>query len=722
MSVHRPTRQLSPIARALTVGAGVAVRIGDGLGVGVGLAVCGVIALGSAESARPTGAGGVAAPPHAVSMPRIAAPATALRILRVRICSGVVRLFINRLSLRDPTLRYKGGRLRARSNWVDVCGRVTRRAESPSHGGGIALAWERRQAHDAASQEWDRGESRDDGAGGHRGHETNAFAERCLEHGRREAPRERAQRDTGGRERARDGDDASLLIPSDDALTERDDIHVPHRRHEARDDRGDAEHYQRSHEEAERRDRPREALDRGRQREGGSDAEPRTHGAGERGADHACEPADREDPPRAVRPKRKYAICDEQERGAYGHVPHIRDHHTSCERDERGVAAPEDEARSDIADRVRPHNARRVIGDRDEAHHQRRPEIRDGVADDRGKATDDADELAREGRPGEVRRGLARLEPGVRTEQFFFADQLRYRGLVRRVQECGRAADDESDQGQLSQRHKSEGADQGDCREGGGAQDVHDEEHRAAGDAIDQRRGEDSDGGVGRERARGEHADVEWCGVKLKDRQRRDSEGGELRTNGTDALAEPKPIEVAAQPDAWARALHYRCERRTTEEHSGSLRVGCGQIARAVGDLSCRQARSPATPTSGITAETTKTAPNPDTATICPERNEPVITPKSVKAQNVAIAVPRSAAPARSIASAWSAGWAVAKPMPTATPARRDASARAGRGTLYIPTAVTIMPGAIAANRPRRAAILPVSRRATIDEIPTAVK
>src|SRR5207247_605080 len=88
-------------------------------------------------------------------------------------------------------------------------------------------------------------------------------------------------------------------------------------------------------------------------------------------------------------------------------------------------------------------------------------------------------------------------------------------------------------------------------------------------------------------------------------------------------------------------------------------------------------ARSPATPTSGITAETTKTAPNPDTATICPERNEPVITPKSVKAQNVAIAVPRSAGPARSIASAWSAGWAVAKPMPTATPARRNAAVQA---------------------------------------------
>src|SRR5438128_11928781 len=37
-----------------------------------------------------------------------------------------------------------------------------------------------------------------------------------------------------------------------------------------------------------------------------------------------------EDPSRAVRPKRKYAICDEQERGAYGHVPDIRDHNTSC--------------------------------------------------------------------------------------------------------------------------------------------------------------------------------------------------------------------------------------------------------------------------------------------------------------------------------------------------------------------------------------------------------
>src|SRR5205823_6276175 len=69
-------------------------------------------------------------------------------------------------------------------------------------------------------------------------------------------------------------------------------------------------------------------------------------------------------------------------------------------------------------------------------------------------------------------------------------------------------------------------------------------------------------------------------------------------------------------------------------------------MAMAVGRLSCRQARSPATPTSGITAETTKTVPNPDTEAIWPETNEPVMTPKSVKAQNVAIAVPRSAGPA----------------------------------------------------------------------------
>ena len=41
---------------------------------------------------------------------------------------------------------------------------------------------------------------------------------------------------------------------------------------------------------------------------------------------------------------------------------------------------------------------------------------------------------------------------------------------------------------------------------------------------------------------------------------------------------------------------------------------------------------------------------------------------------------------------------------------------------MYMPSAVTIMPGTIAAKRPRRSAILPVSGRATIDEIATAVK
>src|SRR2546426_11717197 len=120
MSVHRPTRQLSPIAMALTVGAGVGVRTGDGLGVGVGLAVCGVIALGSAESARPTGAG-VAAPPHAVSPLRIAAPARAPMIRRDRISFRVFRLFTNRLSLGARAARFKSGCHRTRSNWVDVC-------------------------------------------------------------------------------------------------------------------------------------------------------------------------------------------------------------------------------------------------------------------------------------------------------------------------------------------------------------------------------------------------------------------------------------------------------------------------------------------------------------------------------------------------------------------------------------------------------------------------
>src|SRR5207302_6888415 len=156
--------------------------------------------------------------------------------------------------------------------------------------------------------------------------------------------------------------------------------------------------------------------------------------------------------------------------------------------------------------------------------------------------------------------------------------------------------------------------------------------------------------------------------------------------------------------------------------YSATVRLARGQMAMAVGRLSCRQARSPATPTSGITAETTKTVPNPDTEAIWPETNEPVMTPKSVKAQNVALAVPRSAGPARSIASAWSAGWAVAKPVPTATPARMNPSALAALDTKYMPTAVTIMPGTIAAKRPRRSASLPVSKRATIDEIATAVK
>src|SRR5438093_8469691 len=40
----------------------------------------------------------------------------------------------------------------------------------------IALAWEGRRGDDAADQEWRRRESGDDGAGAHRGQETNAFA------------------------------------------------------------------------------------------------------------------------------------------------------------------------------------------------------------------------------------------------------------------------------------------------------------------------------------------------------------------------------------------------------------------------------------------------------------------------------------------------------------------------------------------------------------------
>src|SRR5207248_6246913 len=445
-----------------------------------------------------------------------------------------------------------------------ACGQFLERRQSRR----MCLSWERCQAQDAAGQEWDRGESCDDGAGGRTGPGASASAERGLASGRRAAARNGAEGVAGSRERARHRHVTSLLVTGDDALAKRHDVHVPHRRRQSRNDRGHAEHYQRCQEEAERGDRPRKALHGRREYEGRPDAEPRTYAAGERRAEDAREPADREDPSRAVWSQGEYAIRDEQERGADGHVPDIRDHHTDRERDERGVTAPENEARTDIPDRVRPSDTRRVIRDRDEAHHERRPEIRERVADDRGEGADEADEPARKGRPGEVRRGLARLEPGVRTEQLFFADQLRHRGLVRRVEECGRAADDQSDQGELSKRDKSERAGQGDCRECGGAEDVHGEEHRAAGDAIDQRRAEDADERVPRERARGEHADVERCGVKLEYRQRRDGEGGQLRANGTDAFAEPKPIEVAPQANPWARALHYPCERRTTEEHS----------------------------------------------------------------------------------------------------------------------------------------------------------
>ncbi|HYV22648.1 MAG TPA: hypothetical protein VEN31_08330, partial [Candidatus Bathyarchaeia archaeon] len=119
MSVHRPTRQLSPIASGLAVGAGVAVRVGEGLGVGigVGLAVCGVMALGKAESARPTGAG-VAAPPHAVSPPSSATPAMAAMRWRGDRVSFRVRFFMSQWSLRDLALRFKATGHWARSNWV----------------------------------------------------------------------------------------------------------------------------------------------------------------------------------------------------------------------------------------------------------------------------------------------------------------------------------------------------------------------------------------------------------------------------------------------------------------------------------------------------------------------------------------------------------------------------------------------------------------------------
>src|SRR5438105_9973679 len=96
-----------------------------------------------------------------------------------------------------------------------VCGQFLARRQSRR----MCLSWERCQAQDAAGQEWDRGESCDDRAGGHSGHETNAFAERGLEYGRRDAAGERAEGDTGGRERARHRYNASLLVTGDDALT-----------------------------------------------------------------------------------------------------------------------------------------------------------------------------------------------------------------------------------------------------------------------------------------------------------------------------------------------------------------------------------------------------------------------------------------------------------------------------------------------------------------------
>src|SRR5439155_13332045 len=103
----------------LPAGGGVGVRAGGGVGVrdGVGLAVCGVMALGNAESARPTGAG-VAAPPHVVSPPRITAPAKAPMIRRDRISFRVLSFVTSRLSLRDRAVPFEGGGHRPRSNWV----------------------------------------------------------------------------------------------------------------------------------------------------------------------------------------------------------------------------------------------------------------------------------------------------------------------------------------------------------------------------------------------------------------------------------------------------------------------------------------------------------------------------------------------------------------------------------------------------------------------------
>ena len=161
------------------------------------------------------------------------------------------------------------------------------------------------------------------------------------------------------------------------------------------------------------------------------------------------------------------------------------------------------------------------------------------------------------------------------------------------------------------------------------------------------------------------------------------------------ALAPPLPA---------SRGTTVSCARRFAPSCPAYRNLGLW--AGTAGRLSCPPGEEPGDAHERIMEATTNTLPNPATAAIWPETKEPVMTPASVNAQNVAIAPPRSAGPARSIASAWSAGRAIPKPTPTATPARMERLAARGRRHQAYPGRGHEHAGTIAANRPRRRSAL----------------
>jgi hypothetical protein len=179
------------------------------------------------------------------------------------------------------------------------------------------------------------------------------------------------------------------------------------------------------------------------------------------------------------------------------------------------------------------------------------------VGDDRRAGAEDLHERAAQRRPARLGGRAGRLQLAVALDQPFPADHRRQDRLVADVEQDRRHAGQQRDDEELRERQHAGQRRDRDAREQGAPHDVRADHHRTPPHPVEQDPGGQPDqqerGGLRRR----QQAHLPRCRGQGRDRQQRQRDAPDVRTDLADGLARPQQQEVPMAPQTHRTSVRH---------------------------------------------------------------------------------------------------------------------------------------------------------------------